>query len=539
MKVVIGNKTYTEIRSLAFSPQVDVSLNTLPIGSFEVEIITTDSITDGNTAILYDDLDNLWAKYRISSVDHSDEKVAKITADNGLGLLDNTVLPDTGVYWDTIANVLGDVLSPLEATYGSPPYTIDPSITASFIGYLPEQTARERLQWLLLDMSAMIITMGVEKPHIAPVEGGSKNVKTIPIKDTYYKPRRTFQKETDTVSITAYHYEKANNRNDSGSEMVILDGSLHIVKPYRITLSKNIITLATDKNPTLIDGVKVMHDFSASNALTNLFPYYFSRSTVSGAVINNDEYAPGDWVNINMNDTEEAKGAIASASFSFGVQAKSDLEILETFSDQSEHRPYQMTTVFSFPGDSETSAIQFTSEQNTLRFPAGFAYSIENIFRHYYADGIRYVFRPVNKVISGMTPSAPTTKTIEYAKAVMLSNNVLTLISVSDWAGFFNFYTINGFSYNKDLDIQQDGSPVVFLSPVSYIKSKSISSGTTRWWPAEYVIAQGGSETSVDIAIPEGGVEHAFINVNRLRTPVKGGGWAEWIVWNEKTTENG
>ena len=66
MKCVIGGNTYTAVDSLGFSPQADLTGNSLPINKFEVRLFTNDVISYGQFAELRDDLDNLWARYWIS-----------------------------------------------------------------------------------------------------------------------------------------------------------------------------------------------------------------------------------------------------------------------------------------------------------------------------------------------------------------------------------------------------------------------------------------------------------------------------------------
>lgn len=65
MYVTINQTDYTALRNLSFAPETDVTGNAVPINEFSVEIITDDNISYGQYAWLYDDRDNLWAKYWI------------------------------------------------------------------------------------------------------------------------------------------------------------------------------------------------------------------------------------------------------------------------------------------------------------------------------------------------------------------------------------------------------------------------------------------------------------------------------------------
>jgi hypothetical protein len=157
MKVVIGNNTYSALDNLKFSPQTNLTADQLPINEFEVRLFTNDVIDYGQYAFLYDDLDNLWAKYWISYAERIGQDVdrgtyiVRLIAQSSLAFLERVKLP-AKMYNTTADAVLSDILT---GAGQSGAITLDSDVATEWAsvtiqGFCPEQTARERLQWLLL-----------------------------------------------------------------------------------------------------------------------------------------------------------------------------------------------------------------------------------------------------------------------------------------------------------------------------------------------------------------------------------------------------
>ena len=102
MYVTIDLTDYSTIRNLSFSPQTDVTGNSLPINEFSVDIVTDDDISFGQYAELYDDLDNLWAKYWINYAERldaeSDLQLAQIKSNLGRAVQLQELWPG-GLFW--------------------------------------------------------------------------------------------------------------------------------------------------------------------------------------------------------------------------------------------------------------------------------------------------------------------------------------------------------------------------------------------------------------------------------------------------------
>ena len=72
MKIVIDNTEYTEIVNLSFAPETNMTATEIPVNRFIAEIKTSDTLSLGTEAYLYDDNDNLWAKYWLTSAIRND-----------------------------------------------------------------------------------------------------------------------------------------------------------------------------------------------------------------------------------------------------------------------------------------------------------------------------------------------------------------------------------------------------------------------------------------------------------------------------------
>ena len=93
MKIIIKNKTYTKIKNLSFSPEADISSTAIPINQFTADLYTEDDIEVGVYAFLYDDNNNLWAKYWLVKSERVSKTVLRIEAQSILMLLDRFTLP--------------------------------------------------------------------------------------------------------------------------------------------------------------------------------------------------------------------------------------------------------------------------------------------------------------------------------------------------------------------------------------------------------------------------------------------------------------
>lgn len=169
-------KRYDDLKSLSFAPELDPTMATLPICEYEAEIVTDEAaesfidedadLYESRTAAGY--YTELALNYTVTEARQAGRGVVYIRAQSIVGWLDKRVLEaryvenmrlDKFVYW--IFNERSDNwgYNPPYSDYE--PYTI-PSEDAAILltGYCPEQTARERLQWICQAMMYVVIQWG-------------------------------------------------------------------------------------------------------------------------------------------------------------------------------------------------------------------------------------------------------------------------------------------------------------------------------------------------------------------------------------------
>jgi hypothetical protein len=141
---------------------------------------------------------------------------------------------------------------------------------------------------------------------------------------------------------------------------------------------------------------------------------------VSLSVIDNAEYMPGQKLLVSRDDSSMAVGYVQQCSFSFGVQAKADIE-LAAASDRG----------------SGNLVIKYMDGRvqigmRTFLIPVGYQYSVLNPYITYSVPGHRYVYRPLNEYATGTITSGKTIDTQPCAVALDLytETKVLHIISV-------------------------------------------------------------------------------------------------------------
>ena len=162
MYVRTGNTNYTTIRNLSFAPEVDITCQQIVSNEFSVEIITGNAIYEGAQITLYDDSDNVWANYWIYDCYRISTYVWRVIARDLLWRLDNIMMPATtyGINDDDLEEP-EDIIDAIFTAAGisSSYYTIGSGFSNITVpGYAPEQTARERLQWVCFVIGAYIKT---------------------------------------------------------------------------------------------------------------------------------------------------------------------------------------------------------------------------------------------------------------------------------------------------------------------------------------------------------------------------------------------
>lgn len=419
MYVKIDLTDYATIRNLVFSPQTDVTGDTVPINEFAVDIVTDDTIASGQYAELYDDMDNLWAKYWITYAERSGPDAVRIIARSDIALLDGVTLPAV-MYSDA---PVGDVLDAtmvrqagggLVATID---YTLDSAFSsATLTGYCPEQSARERLQQICFVIGAYVKSFFYDEIEILPIDAAAA---IIPIEKTFIEPKPTvaYRDHVTAVEITGFTFTEGTPA--TGDEYVEAGGTTYIVARQTYTLTNTDAPSTAADNIQRFDDVTLINADNVSGILARVAGYLFKRTSVQLDAIDNAEFIPGDAVNVYADPSTMFGGFIASCAFSFGLQARAQLNVTACV-------------------DIETATLTVLYKKGTRQLdhkeyalPVGYAYSIENPYIDISYGGHRYIMRPQTEAVEG-TLTGDTTVTVQYDVALDLYKGTLYVVNVDE-----------------------------------------------------------------------------------------------------------
>lgn len=413
MKVIIGATTYTDIKSLRFAPQADVTGITTPINEFSVDILTENPLTPGAYAELYDDLDNLWAKYWITDSVKVNVDTLRITAKSLLYPLDRVELPAEMYDATPVATALGAIFQPIGGQY-----TLDTSFaSATLTGFCPEQTARERLQWICFVLGAYVKTHFCPDVQILPVPTEDK---LIPMNKTYWRPEVSSRAAVAEIRAKAWTYTEG---TPATTDQWVTDGTTTwIAEEQWVSLHNPAVGQLSPSSVVSIEDVGLIHSGNVGGILSRLSGYYFKPKEIALSIINNAEFLPGEKVQAYMDPQNIVDGWIDTATFTFGVQAKSVLHV--TAIDNTDSGT--LTILYMY------ESIQLGKAVYTL--PVGYVYSIENPYIDMTMTGHRYIFRPLNEAAEGTITAAGTVDEEPYAVALdqTTATGELYIISVDE-----------------------------------------------------------------------------------------------------------
>ena len=421
MYVKIDQTNYTTLRNLSYSPQVDMIGDTVPINEFSVDIVTDDAITTGQYAELYDDLDNLWARYWIDYAELSGDDAVHIRAQSDISVLDGVTL-DAVMYSGA---AIGDVLDGImvrQSGASSVTAAIDYSLSSAFegvtiTGYCPEQSARERLQWVSFAIGAFVRDCFSAEIEIEPI---GSTVVPVPVGLTYGEPAPTVNHSdyVTALKITGYAFSTGTPTTDD--ETVTVGGTTYIVTETVYTLTNTAAPSTANDNVKEIDGVYLVNADNVSAILTHAAGYYFKRTALELEAVDNADYIPGDRVSVYATEQRMYEGFLEGCEFSFGLQAKAKLSV--TAADALETAP--LTILYKW------GSMQL--DKRVYYFPVLYEYSLDNPYIDGTWSGHQYVFRPLTASVSGTLPAGGATVTVQYEVALDLHKGVLHVISVDE-----------------------------------------------------------------------------------------------------------
>ena len=412
MKIIIDGTTYTEIKNLKFDPQTDITGIEAVINGFSADIMTDDDIDVGGNAYLYDDMDNLWAKYWLVEAVRKDKFTVNVEAKSILLILDRKTM-DVTMYSNTpVSSIISSIFSGLTSEY-----TLDPSFAGKTIsGYCPKQSARERLQWVCFCIGAYLKTFFADKILIIPV---NTNPKVVPMDKTYWKPSITYGNVVTAVQATVYTYRQGTPENTD--TWVDVNGTYYIQTSQEFNITNPDAPITANENVVSVSNVTIINNSNISEILTLLSTYYFKRIEVDADIINNADYEAGDKIVLPVDDETLVSGFIKSENFTFGLQAKSKIKLMQT--DVVESGTLHIIRRY---GNLEIGNAIYL-------FPIGYSYTIQNIYVDLISGGNRRtVYFPLQPNATGTMSSEEVTDIEYYGIALIFYGGILDVLSVDE-----------------------------------------------------------------------------------------------------------
>ena len=408
----INNKTYTKLRDLSFSPQADITGAEVVINQLVVTIKTDDEIAIGQEVSLFDDRDQIWAKYWITDSDKYDEFSWKIIAQSYVLLLDRRKMPAKMYSGMSAASAIAEIM-------GSVSYRVDSSVTGTITGFAPEQSARERLQWVCFCLGAYVKTFFNDRIEILDV---GEDLTVIPLKKTFWKPSVSYDDYVSAIKLKLYSYRQGTP--ETTDQYVTPDGQTYYIETTQdITIRNPNVPASVPENVIEFNDVKLVNSTNASEIASRLSTYYFMRMEVDAEVVNNAEFKPAERYAVYLNEETLVEGYMKTADFSFGTQAKSKIKLA-----QSRAIDAVRTVINYLWGDVLILA-------QTYFLPKRYGFTIQTQYLEKYMNDHRYVFYPLTDEASGDTGDEGTTVNIQNLPALDFYERHLMLYNVDEIDG--------------------------------------------------------------------------------------------------------
>lgn len=413
MKVVISGKTYTEIRDLSFEPETDIVGETLPINQFSVTIITTDDIKTGIFASLYDNMDNLWAKYWIDTADRVSSNQVNIIAKSLIELLERITLPAAMYNGYSVPYVVSSIFSSVTAKYPNV-YELDESFSSDTVsGYVPEQSGRDRLQWVCFCIGAHVKAYFNDIIQILPIVDEPT---LIPIEKTFWKPEISYDDYVTAIKATAYAYIQGEPQNTD--KWVEVNGVYYIETSQEFELQNPFVPESAPVKEIVFNNLKIINNENVSDILSRVSTYYFQRERISANIVNNAEHYPAERVMVSTDANDFVLGYIKECDFTFGLQAKSKIDLVQTETIHGE----DLTINYWY------GLIKLKTSRYKL--PIDYHFNIENPYFDRTNGGIRRIYRPLNEYATGTMVSGGVEIDQYYDIALEYNGYLLDVISV-------------------------------------------------------------------------------------------------------------
>lgn len=413
MYVKIDDSEYKEITELQFNPSADLTGSTVPVNELWVNIKTDDEIPVGSRVSLYDDNDRIWAKYWVTYSERENARFKRVHGQSALFKLGQVPLEPI-MYDDvTVEDALGDVL----AVIGDE-YQIDDGIAQETLnGYCPKQTARVRLQWICMAVGAYIREFFDD--HMSIVPYGNVISKTVKKSDVYWKPTVNYSDYVTAVVGTYYSYQEGvPSRQD---KYVEVGGRTYIQMEDSVTLRNPDVPEIALENVMEISNMTLLNSSNVDAVLSRIALYNFKRMSVNMDIVDNGEVEPAQAILTYSDEDQVVTGFVKSASFKFGMRARAGIELVGC--EVTDGAWLTVNYVWN----------EMTVGMKRFYFPVGLPYETSNPYLDVtFADGHRYVLRPINDGVSGTMQSGGNTVTEEMTVALEYLDGALYTVSADE-----------------------------------------------------------------------------------------------------------
>lgn len=337
-----GDVVYESLQRIEFSPEADLTLNSLPVDALTVDIVTADTLERGVYVSLATDASGvvLFAHFPITKVQRMSKDVLRVEAMSPLWLMDWWTVGAERIQ-TTAAAAVQDLFTglPKSGYLSLISYSLPAELGAMQIdGFAPEQKARERLLWLCVCMGAWVqqsFTDTLTFHELPDLMHWNMNAgDLIPLSQIYWKPDIKIGDPVHNVSVQFVHdmstteaYQNMQRGTaEDGTEYYWLTGYVSYTNPDAD---------APGGSEIKIDGISLLGS-SDSTAIIDKLPYiYQNRMEITAEIIDNGGalqgggvYArPGDEVRIYTDEDEIYYGIVRQTSFTFGQQSKARLTI--------------------------------------------------------------------------------------------------------------------------------------------------------------------------------------------------------------------
>lgn len=410
MFIEYNNKSYHSIRNLTFAPQVDINGNELAINDFKAEIITDDDIKIGKYATLYDDDYTLWASYRVTDAQRLSPSVMTIKCQSDIFVLDRKYMPAMMCVNESAKDIIESCFSTFDLGC-----TIDDDLPdVNINGYLPKQTARQRLQWVCFVMGAYVQSFFCADCNIKKIDTTTRNMAPNKV---FYRPKITYKDYVTAVTATSYAYTQGTP--STTDEYVKVGGVTYIQTSQTASLTNSNVPSGTPDNIIDLSGITIVNDNNISSILTRLAAEHFNREQLSADILDSGEVVPADKIQIFDGVENVITGYVKSAQFTFGKASKAAIVLTQTTTEKA------VKVVLSYVWSG------VTIETQTFRFPKNTDFVLENEYVDKTEAAMRRVYLPLTQTTTGNTGNREVTnKTVNCDVALEFEDNILQILSV-------------------------------------------------------------------------------------------------------------